>query len=221
MHLPCGSLSNASKLDAVLVDRFFTVFGGEKRRGKKRGKRGEKRREKRREKKEGTRGKNERKKGEQERQRARKTEERGERGEKPSPRAQVQHASVCTGKTPACLCRSTHRETHITHTRNTNTTRHDTTRQTMHTHHPHHTRLLGFVHGGQPTVIFRSFCANAWLCARRATDRDLESVSATKKVNAWLNAPRITDGDPASVIVDKIWNICNFRNFMRTYCSSN
>ena len=38
------------------------------------------------------------------------------------------------------------------------------------------------VHGGQPTVLFRvsaSLSQNAWICAPRATDRDLESVSAS------------------------------------------
>ena len=79
--------------------------------------------------------------------------------------------------------------------------------------------FLGYVHGGQPTVIFRvgasfsvnawicprrstdrdlerlsaSFCENAWICPRRATDRDLQSVSAMKKVNAWICAHQSTD----------------------------
>ena len=38
--------------------------------------------------------------------------------------------------------------------------------------------MLGFAHVGQPTVIFRvsaSLSQNAWICAPRATDRDLES----------------------------------------------
>ena len=71
-----------------------------------------------------------------------------------------------------------------------------------------------------------SFCANAWTCACQATDRDLERVSAVKKmkawtcacqatdrdlessstmktVNAWICALLTTDHDPASVIPDK------------------
>ena len=38
--------------------------------------------------------------------------------------------------------------------------------------------MLGDVLRGQPTVIFRvsaSSCVNAWTCARRSTDCDLES----------------------------------------------
>ena len=67
-----------------------------------------------------------------------------------------------------------------------------------------------------------SFCANAWICAcqatdrdiesqrhekvsawkstRQATDRDIESSSTMKKVNAWICALLTTDHDPASVI---------------------
>ena len=45
--------------------------------------------------------------------------------------------------------------------------------------------------------------ANAWMCARRATDRDLEKVSAVRKVNAWICASLTTDHDPASVIPDR------------------
>ena len=37
--------------------------------------------------------------------------------------------------------------------------------------------------------------ANAWICAPQATNRDLESVSATKKVNAWVCALSATDRD--------------------------
>ena len=43
---------------------------------------------------------------------------------------------------------------------------------------PAERRMLGCVHVGQPTVIFRDsarFSANAWICARRATDRDLDT----------------------------------------------
>ena len=54
--------------------------------------------------------------------------------------------------------------------------------------------MLGYVHGGQPTVILRVF-ANAWICAQRATDRDLESVFVKRKVNARICAPQATDRD--------------------------
>ena len=40
------------------------------------------------------------------------------------------------------------------------------------------------------------FCAHAWTRARRATDRDVESVSASFCVNAWICAARSTDRDP-------------------------
>ena len=58
--------------------------------------------------------------------------------------------------------------------------------------------MLGYVDGGQPTVILRvsaSFSVNAWICPRRATDRYLESVSASFCVNAWICAARSTDRD--------------------------
>ena len=78
--------------------------------------------------------------------------------------------------------------------------------------------MLGYVHGGQPTVISREFqrgedanawiCAqratdrdpqsfnvNAWICACQATDRDLESVFIKRKVNAWIRAQSATDRD--------------------------
>ena len=41
------------------------------------------------------------------------------------------------------------------------------------------------------------------ICACQATDRDLESVSAVKKMIAWICAPLTTDRDPASAIPDK------------------
>ena len=63
--------------------------------------------------------------------------------------------------------------------------------------------MLGYVHSGQPTVILRVFVANAWICAQRATDRDLESVSAMKKVNAWICACQTTDRDLESVFVKR------------------
>ena len=43
----------------------------------------------------------------------------------------------------------------------------------------------------------------AWNCAQQATDRDLESVSAVRRVNPWICALLTTDHDPASVIPDK------------------
>ena len=49
MHLSCAiSHSNASKLDAVLVDQCFTVFGGEKRREEREKKREEREKRKKR-----------------------------------------------------------------------------------------------------------------------------------------------------------------------------
>ena len=59
--------------------------------------------------------------------------------------------------------------------------------------------MLGYVHGGQPTVILRESQrgekVNAWICAQRATDRDLESVFVKRKVNAWICACQTTDRD--------------------------
>ena len=40
-----------------------------------------------------------------------------------------------------------------------------------------------------------SFCVNAWICPRRSTDRDLESVFVKRKVNAWICACQATDRD--------------------------
>ena len=40
-----------------------------------------------------------------------------------------------------------------------------------------------------------SFCANARPCACQATDRDLERVSAVKKMNAWICTSLRTDRD--------------------------
>ena len=87
--------------------------------------------------------------------------------------------------------------------------------------------MHGFVHVGQPTVLFRdsaSFCVNAWICAARSTDRDLESRRAflwecldmsssgnrpwswvcqrneRKKRNAWICAPRTSNHDLPSAI---------------------
>ena len=50
--------------------------------------------------------------------------------------------------------------------------------------------MLGYVHGGQPTVILRVF-VNAWICTCQATERDLESFN----VNAWTRAQSTTDRD--------------------------
>ena len=43
-----------------------------------------------------------------------------------------------------------------------------------------------------------TYCANAGICAPRATDRDLESVSASFCMNAWICARHATDRDLAS-----------------------
>ena len=71
--------------------------------------------------------------------------------------------------------------------------------------------MLGYVHGGQPTVISREFQrgenVNAWICAQRATDRDLESVFVKRKVNAWIYARHSTDRDLESVFNVNAW-IC-------------
>ena len=67
--------------------------------------------------------------------------------------------------------------------------------------------MLGYVHSGQPTVIFRVFFANAWKCAQWATDRDLESVFVKRKVNAWICARHSTDRDLESVFNVNAW-IC-------------
>ena len=50
-----------------------------------------------------------------------------------------------------------------------------------------------------------TFCANTWTnaCSRQATDRHLEKVSAVRKVNGWICASLTTDHDPASVIPDQ------------------
>ena len=48
--------------------------------------------------------------------------------------------------------------------------------------------MLGYVHSGQTDRDLQSFLANAWICAQRATDRDLESVFVKRKVNAWIYA---------------------------------
>ena len=57
---------------------------------------------------------------------------------------------------------------------------------------------LGFVHVGQPTVLFRvsaSFSEDAWMCAPGATDGDLETVSASFSLNASTCAQQSTDRD--------------------------
>ena len=59
--------------------------------------------------------------------------------------------------------------------------------------------MLGYVHGGQPTVILREFQrgekVDAWICTCQATDRDLESVFVRRKENAWTCAQSTTDCD--------------------------
>ena len=67
--------------------------------------------------------------------------------------------------------------------------------------------MLGYVHSGQPTVILREFFSNAWICAQRATDRDLESVFVKRKVNAWIYTRHSTDRDLESVFNVNAW-IC-------------
>ena len=53
--------------------------------------------------------------------------------------------------------------------------------------------MLGYVHGGQPTVILREFQrgekVNAWICAQRATDRVLESFSECLDMRTAGNRP--------------------------------
>ena len=91
-------------------------------------------------------------------------------------------------------------------------------------------RMLGYVLHKQPTVVLRVsssrevnawicaqratdrdlegvFFANAWICAQRATDRDLESVFVKRKVNAWIYARHSTDRDLESVFNVNAW-IC-------------
>ena len=46
---------------------------------------------------------------------------------------------------------------------------------------------------------------NAWICAQRATDRDLESVFVERKVNAWICARHSTDRDLESVFNVNAW----------------
>ena len=50
-----------------------------------------------------------------------------------------------------------------------------------------------------PTRV-QVFVANAWICAQRVTDRDLESSSARRKVNARICAHQSTDRDLESVL---------------------
>ena len=44
---------------------------------------------------------------------------------------------------------------------------------------------------------------NAWICALLTTDRDVASVNAMTRVNAWMSALLTTDRDLASVVPDK------------------
>ena len=80
----------------------------------------------------------------------------------------------------------------------TPTPTHRTTHTTQHTtQHPHaHTQHTI----SQPTMILRVSAQserkmNAWICAPRTTDRDLQSVFPREKVNAWICACRTTDRD--------------------------
>ena len=73
------------------------------------------------------------------------------------------------------------------------------------------TALFFFAERTKKSDTCASFCANAWLCACQAIDRDLERASAVKKMNAWICAPPTTDHDPASVTPDKK------RKYVRTY----
>ena len=54
-------------------------------------------------------------------------------------------------------------------------------------------RMLGYVHGGQPTVILREFQSgekvNAWICAQRATDRDVQSFCERLDMRTAGNRP--------------------------------
>ena len=49
-------------------------------------------------------------------------------------------------------------------------------------------------------VFSPSVVSNAWICALRATDHDLESVTAWSKVNAWIRARPATHHNIGSVI---------------------
>ena len=62
---------------------------------------------------------------------------------------------------------------------------------------------------------------NAWICACQTTDRDLESVSAMKKVNAWICAHRTTDHDPANAIfMQSVTTVTSVTSviFLQPYC---
>ena len=143
VHLSCAiSHSNASKLDTVLVDQCFTVFGGEKRREEK------------------------------ERTRASKKEKEENWEKNWEKRHKHTTAHQNSTNTP------THRTTPPPTPHTTNTTPHTTNTK----------------HVRQPTVIL-SFFVNAWICAQRGTDRDLESVFVKRKVNARICARQATDRD--------------------------
>ena len=47
-----------------------------------------------------------------------------------------------------------------------------------------------------------SFRTKGWICARRATDRDLDSVIVRRKENAWMCAQSTTDCDLQSFNVN-------------------
>ena len=90
--------------------------------------------------------------------------------------------------------------------------------------------MLGFVLRGPPIVILRvsaRVSVNAWTCARRSTDRDLqcafirrsecldmclsEPTVILRRKDECLekNSPRTTDHDPANAKNQKICNTCN------------
>ena len=128
--------------------------------------------------------------GRERRKRERRKDKRRERGPPCSGSARlrvyVENTPVCTSKTHVeymrAFCSYTrsvlnvHMEAFGTYTRRVFRVQSRATHR-HHRHHTHthiaHTRMLGYVHDGQPTVILHSV---------------------------------------------KIWNICNVRNFMRTFC---
>ena len=110
----------------------------------------------------------------------------------------AQHTTTSKHKTPNSQhtqhnTRTTHDTTPHIHTHHTYHTPHIA--RTHHHHNTHiahttHTRMLGHVHGGQPTVILR---------------RKSECLEMCSAVNR-----------PCCCIREKICNICHVCNFMRT-----
>ena len=105
---------------------------------------------------------------------------------------------------------TTHNTQHTTHTHTTHNTQH-TTHNTQHTTHntqhttPHHTTQHN-------TTQHHTTPHNTTQHQKRTT------ISTHTRTTHITRAPRTTDRDPARVILDKIWNICSFRYFMRTHC---